>query len=355
VDDILDVLIIGGGQFGLSMGQALTEAGLSFLILEREKSIGARWRRHYDSLELFTPRRYSALPNLPMQGDQEGYPTKDEYADYLETYAVCFKLPIVLGAKVKSLTKADGLFRVKAGRKIYTARQVVLAVGYQRPRALETDGSIPSLHSSDYKNPSQVKGKRVLIVGGGNSGAQIAVELSKSHEVSVSLKDKLRTIERTYLGKSFYYWGELLRAHKIPSDSFIGRVIKSDKDFVVGSEFAKLLKKGAIRKKPALLRIRHGRAVFSNGASDLYDMVIFATGFSGDYSFVAIDGALGKEGEILHTKGVSPVEGLYVTGLRNMLTYVSHNIAGTHINTPYLLGHIQAEHARISPSRSSLC
>jgi putative flavoprotein involved in K+ transport len=131
----VDVLVIGGGQAGLALGYCLKQTGRHFLIVERHPRIGASWRNRYDSLVLFTPRTYSALPGLPVPGDPDGYPTKDEIAGYLEQYAAHFDLPVALKTQVHSLARYDGGFRVTTDAgETFDTRAVVLASGaFQRP------------------------------------------------------------------------------------------------------------------------------------------------------------------------------------------------------------------------------
>src|SRR5918999_1478344 len=124
-----EVAVVGGGQAGLAMGYYLREQGLRFGIFERGDSIAPAWRERWDSLTLFTPRRYSALPGLPLPGDPDGYPPRDEVSAYLERYAETFELPIELGSEVRRLSREDGRFVVDADGRTVTGDQVVVATG----------------------------------------------------------------------------------------------------------------------------------------------------------------------------------------------------------------------------------
>ncbi len=196
---MLDAVIIGGGQQGLALGKKLKDKGKTFVILEADNAIGARWRRHYDSLELFTPRAYSALPGMKLTGDPEGYATKDEFADYLETYTTRFSLPVMTGARVPRLYKEEDVFVAETERQAYRAQCAVIATGYGKPFIPKTDHLGFNIHSSAYKNPAQVPGKKALVVGSGNSAAQIAVELARTRETHIAMREMPRIVLESYV------------------------------------------------------------------------------------------------------------------------------------------------------------
>jgi putative flavoprotein involved in K+ transport len=212
----LDVLVIGGGQAGLAMGYYLKRAGYRFQIVERNPRLGDSWRNRYDSLVLFTPRAYSALPGLPLPGDPNGYPTKDEMADYLERYASYFDLPVLMETGIRSLTCLNGGFRARTDAgELFDARAVVLATGaFQRSaipaisRQLSPD--VLQLTPETYKRPDQVPSGRVLVVGVGATGRQIAVELAATHEVLLATGRPRRVSPERILGKSVFWWMDRL-------------------------------------------------------------------------------------------------------------------------------------------------
>jgi putative flavoprotein involved in K+ transport len=189
-----DVIVVGGGQAGLAAGYYLSRAGIPFLVLDASARTGDSWRGRWESLELFTVGRYSSLPGLPFPGDPERFPGKEEVADYLEEYARRFELPIRLGEPVTSLERSDGGYKIKGGSPesgSYQAAQVIVATGaYQRPHvpsiAAGLDGSVPQLHSAEYRKPEQIPGGMVLVVGAANSGVGIAEDLAPSHRVHLS-------------------------------------------------------------------------------------------------------------------------------------------------------------------------
>ena len=176
-----DVVVVGAGQAGLAMAYFLARQGLRFVILEAAGSIGAAWRDRWDSLTLFTPRRYSGLPGLPFPGDPDGYPGRDEVITYLERYAKTFDLPIRLSSRVRRLTLDDGRFVAELDDGEVTADQVVVATGpFQTPYVPELASRLSpetlQVHSTGYRNPGDLPEGTVLVVGGGNTGFQIAKE-----------------------------------------------------------------------------------------------------------------------------------------------------------------------------------
>ncbi len=180
-----ETVIIGGGQAGLAVGYHLARRGRPFVILEGSERIGDAWRNRWSSLRLFTPARYDGLPGWRFPAPGWSFPTKDEMADYLEAYAARFGLPVRTGTRVDALGKDGDRFVVGAGGRRFEADHVVVASGAHRiPRmpafADELDPGIRQLHSSGYRDPEQLLSGPVLVVGAGNSGAEIAFELART-------------------------------------------------------------------------------------------------------------------------------------------------------------------------------
>jgi putative flavoprotein involved in K+ transport len=186
-----ETVIIGGGQAGLSVGYHLARRDRRFVILDANQRIGDAWRTRWDSLRLFTPARYDGLPGWPFPAPAWSFPTKDQVADYLEGYAAHFQLPVQTGVRVDGLSREGDRYVVAVGKNRYEADHVVVAAGaYQRPRipafAPELDPGIVQLHSSQYRDLSQLQGGGVLVVGAANSGAEIALEVSRDHRTWLS-------------------------------------------------------------------------------------------------------------------------------------------------------------------------
>ena len=188
-------IVIGGGQAGLSVGYHLQRRGIPFLILDASQRIGDAWRQRWDSLRLFTPARYDGLPGWAYPARGDAFITKNQMADYLEAYAKRFDLPVQTGVRVDGLSRQGDRFVVTAGERRFEADQVVVAMAnYQVPRvppfAPELDRRIVQLHSLEYRNPSQLRAGGVLVVGVGNSGADIALEVVRSHPTWLAGKER---------------------------------------------------------------------------------------------------------------------------------------------------------------------
>jgi len=187
----VDTLVIGGGQAGLAVGYHLARRGLPFVILDAHHRVGDSWRTRWDSMRLFTPASHDGLPGMRFRAPRTTYPTKDEMADHLEAYAARFRLPVRLGVSVDALAESGDGFVVAAGELRFEADNVVVAtpsdlVPWSPPYAAELDPGLVQLHSFNYRNPAQLQEGPVVIVGAGNSGADIAIEVVKEHPTSLS-------------------------------------------------------------------------------------------------------------------------------------------------------------------------
>ena len=226
----VEVVVIGAGQAGLAIGHFLARAGRRFVILEAGESVGTAWRERWDSLVLFTPRRYDALPGLPFPGDPDGYPGRDEVVAYLEQYARTFDLPVRFRSRVRSLTAEDDggfVLELADGRRV-EADQVVVATGpFHAPSmpalADELDPALFQAHSAAYRSPSRVPDGTVLVVGGGNTGFQIAKELSATHTVHLAVGSRQTPLPQRLLGRDLFWWLTRLGLLDKSVDSRLGR------------------------------------------------------------------------------------------------------------------------------------
>jgi putative flavoprotein involved in K+ transport len=313
-----EVAVIGAGQAGLAMGYFLKRQGCRFVILDAADSIGSAWRDRWDSLTLFTPRRYSGLPGLPFPGDPEGYPDRDEVIAYLERYAETVELPIELNRPVRRLTEEDGRFVLEVDDSMITAHQVVVATGpFQKPNVPEVASRLgPDVfqtHSTGYRRPSGVPQGTVLVVGGGNTGFQIAKELSATHKVHLSIGSRQKPVPQRILGRDLFWWLTKTQLLSTTVESRLGRKLRN-RDTLIGSSPRELRRRYGIELRPRVVDAG-GRTVRFDDGSDLeVDAVIWATGYRPEYSWIDLP-VFDSDGRLRHRRGVTDVPGLYFLGL----------------------------------------
>jgi len=343
----LDVLVIGGGQAGLAMGYHLKRAGHRFQIVERNPRLGDSWRNRYDSLVLFRPRAYSALPGLRVPGDLDGYPTKDEMADYLERYAGYFDLPVLTDTGIRSLTRLnDGSFRARTDAgEIIEAGAVVVATGaFQRPAipaiSHKLSPEVLQLTPESYKRPGQIPSGRVLVVGDGATGRQIAVELATTHEVLIATGRPRRVSPERILGRSIFWWMDRLGILRASRETLVGRYLMRTDPFPGKALGLGRLRRRGITVVERLSQVDGKRVGFAGGEAAEVDAVIWATGYRDDTDWVAIPEAKDERGNFLHQRGFSPVPGLYFIGRSWQWTRGSALFAGVGEDAAYLTEHI---------------
>lgn len=317
-----DTVVIGAGQAGLSAGYWLKSMSgqENFLILDRHSGVGEVWHQRYESLRLFTPRSHSSLPGLHLAGDPKGFPDKNEISLYLQQYAEHFQLPIRFNTEVTSVRKEQGIFIIDSKQETFQARRLIMATGpFQHPSVPAFSQVVPKdilqLHSSLYKEPSQLQEGNVLVVGGGNSGAQIAVELSSVKLTYLATSQTPRYVPLTIGNRSFFWWLDRLGILKASSSSWVGRILRSQGDPIFGYELKEAVRYGKVMLKKRVVNVTHSGVHFQDGSVESVRNIIWATGFYSRYEWLHIEGALDSFGQVLHSQGVSPVKGLYFAGL----------------------------------------
>lgn len=338
---VYDVIVIGAGQAGLSMGYYLKQTNLSFIILDKAKEIGEVWKNRYDSLTLFTPRSYSSLPGLKMEGNQNQYPNKDEVAIYLNQYANNYSLPVQLNTVVERVTKTDNEFNVITNKETLGARKVIIATGpFQNPFipefSKELSKNIYQVHSSHYKNPNQLNEGSVLVVGGGNSGAQIAVEVSKDRETYFSVSHKMKFLPQDIGNKSIFWYFDKLGIYRANVHSKIGQFLKNQNDPIFGFELKFKLRKEKIKLKPRTTSLVKDTIVFNDGSKVKVNNVIWATGFKSDYRWIDIPNLINENGYPIQERGITKIDGLYFLGLAWQSSRGSALIQGVGGDAAYL-------------------
>jgi putative flavoprotein involved in K+ transport len=314
----LDVVVVGGSQAGLAMAWHLAQQGLRFVVLEAGSEVGHVWRSRWDSLKLFTPAQYDALPGMAFPAPADTYPTKDPVADYLQAYVAAFDLPVQLNAKVTELRRVGDGFEVRTADTTYRARQVVVATGpfqvpFVPPPAAKLDPAVTQVHSADYRNPQALPEGPALVVGGGNSGFQIAEELAATRTVDLSIATKYPMLPQRLAGRDLFWWLTRLGLLRVTVNSRPGQRM-SRRDFVIGTNRRRLERAG-VRFRPRLLDAE-GRTVRFADHSLLEDVgvVVWATGYRPDYGWIHGPEVV-RDGHVVHRRGVTEVPGLYFLGL----------------------------------------
>jgi putative flavoprotein involved in K+ transport len=342
-DDRVEVIVIGAGQAGLAIGSFLARQGRRFLILEAADTVGAAWRDRWDSLALFTPRRYDALPGVGFQGDPDGYPTRDEVVSYLKAYAETYQLPVILDSAVQSLSPIDDGFRLECRGRTVVADQVVVATGpFQQPFTPEWAGQLApgvvQMHSTGYRQPRDIPAGTVLVVGGGNTGFQIAEELSAIRSVHLAVGSRQTPLPQRLLGRDLFWWLTKSRLINTTVDSRMGSRLQH-RDTLIGSS-PRQLKRSGVVLRPRAVSAAGDRVTFADGSELRVDAVIWATGYRPDHSWVNVPGVL-RDGRVAHHRGVTDVPGLYFLGLTWQHTRGSALLGWVKDDAEYLATQIQ--------------
>ena len=341
----VEVLVIGAGQAGLAVGWHLREQGIrSFLLLDAGPEVGHVWRTRWDSLRLFTPSEYDALPGMPFPAPAGTYPTKDQVADYLRGYAAAFALPVRLNTRVNRLSKVGDTFVADTSTGTVTACRVVIATGPfqtavipQMAAGLAAD--VVQVHSADYRNPDHLPDGPVLVVGAGNSGLQIAAELAATRPVTVAVGTRPPMLPQRFLGRDLFWWLTRLGVITKTADSRLARRMRrKGGDLVIGTRWRDLARLG-IQVRPRLDDVDLTTAMFADGSVTEVAAVVWATGFRTDYSWLDIPGAV-VDDTVANERGVTGVPGLSVVGLPWLHTRGSALLGFVNDDAAWLADHI---------------
>jgi putative flavoprotein involved in K+ transport len=351
-----EVVVVGGGQAALAIGYHLAQQGRDFTILEAAAEPAAAWRQRWDSLRLFTPARYDALPGLAFPGDPGRYPGRDDVVAYLTDYARHFDLPVELDSPVRAIRKSGESYLVELDDRAYEAEQVVVATGpFQVPFvpaiAERLGPEVAQLPSAAYRSPDALPDGPVLVVGGGNTGFQIAEELAASREVHLSIGSRQTPLPQRILGRDLFWYLDATGLIRKTTASRIGSRM-AGRDTLIGST-------------PRALRRRHGvelhaRAVdasgsavsFSDGTKVDVEAVIWATGFRVDHSWIDVP-VFDEDGRLVHRRGVTESPGLYFLGLSWQHTRGSALLGWVKDDAEYIAQQINSP-PRSAPTESNL-
>lgn len=335
---MLDTVVIGGGQAGLAIGYHLVRRHRDIAILDAHERIGDAWRLRWDSLRLFTPAKYDGLTGMPFPGDRLGFPTKDELADYLEAYAERFRLPVQTGVRVDRLRREADHFVVSAGDRRWTSENVVVATGgYTAPKlpafADRLDASVVQLHSSEYRHPAQLRPGPALVVGMGNSGAEIALELSRTRPTIIAgvPSGELPVRHGRTAARFVLPVVRFAGLHVLSLGTPIGRRVlpklATKAAPLIRTKLADLASAGVVRVA-RVTGIRDGKPVATGGGVLDVTNVIWCTGYREDLEWMDVP-AFGADGKLVQRRGVvTAVPGLYVLGQEMMYAITSATLPG---------------------------
>jgi putative flavoprotein involved in K+ transport len=354
--DSYETVVIGGGQAGLSVGYHLAKRNKQLVILDENERVGDAWRKRWDSLRLFTPTQFNGLPGMPFDAPKWSFSTKDEMADYLESYAERFALPVRTGVKVERVVRQDGRFVVSLGDERLEAQNVVVATGAHRVRKLpsfaaELDPRIVQLHSAEYRNPSQLQDGPVLVVGVGNSGAEIAYELAETHQCLLAgvhhgeIPVKHGSRRSRVMLRAIRFLGH----HVLRTDTRIGRKVgpkvaakgpplirRREADFVAVG----------IERVARVAGVQDGLPLLEDARALDVANVVWCTGFRTDFSWIDLP-AFDDDGRPLHERGVvDAVPGLYFAGLIFQYSLTSDVLPNGGRDAEYVARHIAATQAK---------
>src|SRR5215213_3097101 len=359
-----DTVILGGGQAGLATGYHLAKRDLPFVILDANEKIGDAWRKRWDSLRLFTPARYDGLQGWRFPAPAVSFPTKDEMADYLEAYAARFDLPVRTGVKMDRLSRQADRYVLTAGGRRFEAEHVVVATGAnQVPKipafADDLHSSIVQLHSSQYRHPSQLQEGTVLVVGAGNSGAEIAFEVSRTHPTCLSGEPSGQIPVRhgPAAARFFFPVVRFVGHHVLTLRTPIGR--KAQPRFVSHSAplarvTLKDLAAAGVEQVPMTVGIEVGSAALEDGRVLDESNVMWCTGFRDEFLWIDLPIFDEKE-RPLHERGVVIGEpGLYFVGMPFQYALSSDVLPGVGRDAAYIAMHIARNLTPRGPNDRSL-
>jgi putative flavoprotein involved in K+ transport len=352
-DEHHETVIVGAGQAGLSVGHHLAKRDRPFVIVDANDHVGDNWRRHWDSLRLYSPACLDGLPGMPFPAPAWSFPTKDETADYLEGYATRFELPIRSGTPVQAISKNGHGYVVACGDRRLEAENVVIATGtFGRPHspafAAELDLGIRQLHSSEYKNPDSVQDGPVLVVGAAHSGADVAMDLARDHETVLCGRNTgqipfdIEGRPGRAIWRVLSFLARRVLTTRTPIGRKLQREIRSHGGPLLRYKHADLAAAGVERLTARVVGVRDGLPLLDDGRALDVANVVWCTGFKQDFSWIELP-VTGADGWPQEERGVVPsAPGLYFTGLAFQFAFSSMLILGAGRDAEHVAKHIVA-------------
>ncbi|MFG3613344.1 flavin-containing monooxygenase [Rummeliibacillus stabekisii] len=333
MNEMLDTIIIGGGQAGLASGYYLQKNEVAFLILEAGNQVGGSWPSYYDSLKLFSPAIFSSMPGMNFPGEPNRYPQRDEVIRYLQDYKIQFQLPVMGNQRVESVKKNEEGFTIRTmAGDTFRARTIINATGsFNNPFIPKIageelfEGNI--VHSSNYRNPEPFLNQRVLVVGGGNSAVQIADELANLSHTTLAVRQPIKFVKQRLWGKDLHFWLKLIGFDTFPFWR-LGKTAPTTTAVNDSNRYKERVMAGKPDQQPMFTSIYEGGVIWPNGIKESVDTIIYATGYRPRFSYLQGIGALDKDGMPLHKAGISEIPGIYYVGLEGQRSFSSATLRG---------------------------
>ncbi|WP_397298881.1 flavin-containing monooxygenase [Nonlabens ulvanivorans] len=346
---MLDYVVIGGAQAGLSMAYHLQKQNKKFIVIDGEKEVGASWLNRWDSLKLFTPTEYNHLPGLKFRAPKNHYPTKFEVANYFKSYVKKYDIPIQLNTLVTSVRKDRKTFIIEYKDGFIESKNVIVATGpfhipYTPPCHTKASQEILQIHSNYYKNADQLQEGDALVVGGGDSGYQILNEISKdsTRTVYFSGDTTVKSLPQQFLGKTLWWWFTITGFLNYNKYSWIGKKINSSTQPVIGTDVKGILSRENVIPVGRTKDTSDQKIIFENKKVSTIKNIIWATGYRPNFSW--IEGLeLDPNNYPKNYRGISNIKGLYFMGLPWMYTRGSATLGGVSKDADFLANYINSK------------
>ncbi|PKD21085.1 potassium transporter Trk [Salegentibacter salinarum] len=345
---MLDFVIVGGAQAGLSMAYYLSKMGKDYVVVDKEMEVGASWLNRWDSLKLFTPSEFNNLPGMEFPAEKGYYPTKEDVAHYFKNYVAEFDIKIKLNTLIEQIRKKDDCFILKHQNGEIKSQNVVIATGpfhipYTPSFSKKISEEVFQIHSNYYKNPGQLQEGAAMVAGAGDSGFQILDEISKTNRTTYfSGTTKVRVLPQEILGKTLWWWFTKIGFLSFSRKSWLGRKLSQSKQPIIGTDVKNILKRknvipvGKTQDAKGEIIITEKREI-----EDLKN-IVWATGYRPNFSW--IEGLeFSKDGYPKHNRGISNIKGLYFIGLPWLHTRGSATLGGIKKDAEYLANYIKTE------------
>ncbi|MEU0722849.1 NAD(P)/FAD-dependent oxidoreductase [Streptomyces sp. NPDC006140] len=356
--EYIDVAVVGGGQSGLAAAHVLRRQGLTPVVLEASGQATGSWPDYYDSLTLFSPARFSALPGLSFGGDGDRYPHRDEVVDYLTRYAERLDAEIRTHTRVESVERDSTGFTLRTadGRRLGAAGFVAATGAFGNPLLPDLPGQHDFtgelLHVADYRSPAPYAGKRIVVVGGGNSAVQVGHELADVATVTLATRAPVRFLPQLRDGKDLHHWLTATGFDHLPPEwliHFVGGTLVLDT-----GHYRSALETGRLQRRPMFTALDGDAVVWADGTREQVDVVLLATGYRPNLGYLAQLGALDVTGAPLHSGGISATHpGLVYLGLEFQRSFASNTLRGVGRDAEYVIDALAA-HVRKAPAAAGL-